>query len=105
MRIACLQYAPTMGDLAGNIRRADSILRRVAPQSLDLLVLPELAFTGEHLFFTSGAQSLSLNTITGNNDRIQVSSDLIWLRLSILPLDFITVFSVDGLQAITSHHS
>ncbi|KAJ5043046.1 uncharacterized protein L3040_004434 [Drepanopeziza brunnea f. sp. 'multigermtubi'] len=46
MRIACLQFAPQVGDIDNNLNRADSVLNRANPQNLDLLVLPELAFTG-----------------------------------------------------------
>jgi len=46
MRIGCLQFAPTLGNLAQNIQRAEAILRKAAPQNLDLLVLPEMAFSG-----------------------------------------------------------
>ncbi|XXH00151.1 hypothetical protein Hte_006493 [Hypoxylon texense] len=46
MRIGCLQFAPQLGDLDNNLNRADKILNKVNPEDLDLLVLPELAFTG-----------------------------------------------------------
>ncbi|TWU73810.1 Carbon-nitrogen hydrolase [Metarhizium rileyi] len=46
MRIACLQFGPQVGDVNNNISRADEILGRVDPEALDLLVLPELAFSG-----------------------------------------------------------
>lgn len=46
MRIACLQFASRVGDVEHNLNRADSVLQRANPQDLDLLVLPELAFTG-----------------------------------------------------------
>ncbi len=47
MRIACLQYAPVLGDVTGNIARADCILDEAeGTTDLDLLMLPELAFTG-----------------------------------------------------------
>ncbi|KAL2068253.1 hypothetical protein VTL71DRAFT_16351 [Oculimacula yallundae] len=46
MRIACLQFAPQVGDVNNNLNRADAVLSRANPQDLDLLVLPELAFTG-----------------------------------------------------------
>ncbi|TVY29054.1 Protein N-terminal amidase [Lachnellula hyalina] len=46
MRIACLQFAPQVGDVDNNLNRADSILSRANPKDLDLLVLPELAFSG-----------------------------------------------------------
>lgn len=53
MRIACLQFAPQVGDVGNNLNRADAVLNRADPddlEGLDLLVLPELAFTGEYCF-------------------------------------------------------
>lgn len=64
MRIACLQFAPQvchgrtrskvpqsdtlqLGDVDNNLNRADAVLNRANPQDIDLLVLPELAFTGQ----------------------------------------------------------
>ncbi|KFZ01427.1 hypothetical protein V501_10003 [Pseudogymnoascus sp. VKM F-4519 (FW-2642)] len=46
MRIGCLQFAAQLGEVKPNIALADSILTLSAPHNLDLLVLPELAFTG-----------------------------------------------------------
>jgi predicted amidohydrolase len=46
MRIACLQFAPQVGDVDNNLNRADAVLSKANPKDLDLLVLPELAFTG-----------------------------------------------------------
>ncbi|KAL7625226.1 hypothetical protein AAE478_004441 [Parahypoxylon ruwenzoriense] len=46
MRIACLQFAPQVGDVDNNLNRADAVLSKANPEDLDLLVLPELAFTG-----------------------------------------------------------
>ena len=65
MRIGCLQFAPQVriyvllvkilklifcslevGDVDNNLNRADSVLSKCNPHDLDLLVLPELAFTG-----------------------------------------------------------
>lgn len=51
MRIACLQFAPQVGDVNNNLNRADSVLAKANPddlEGLDLIVLPELAFTGPH---------------------------------------------------------
>ena len=59
MKIACLQFAPEVGQVQSNIMRADSILRETQlPPDLDWLVLPEMAFSGKNLvrvlgFFTS----------------------------------------------------
>jgi protein N-terminal amidase len=47
MRIACLQFAPSLGKITQNIQRAEAILKNAVPRNLDLLILPELAFTGE----------------------------------------------------------
>lgn len=47
MRIACLQFAPVLGDVDNNLNRADLVLDQADPQDLDLLVLPELAFSGK----------------------------------------------------------
>ncbi len=39
-----------MGDIDNNLNRADAVLSKANPQKLDLLVLPELAFTGQSGF-------------------------------------------------------
>lgn len=50
MRIATVQFAPQLGEVAENIRRADEFLRQAREdgglKDLDILVLPELAFSG-----------------------------------------------------------
>ncbi|KAL1839576.1 hypothetical protein VTJ49DRAFT_1397 [Mycothermus thermophilus] len=49
MRIGCLQFAPQVGDVSNNISRAEAVLSRADPhdlETLDLLVLPEMAFSG-----------------------------------------------------------
>ncbi|KAL7797609.1 carbon-nitrogen hydrolase [Trichoderma ceciliae] len=48
MRIACLQFAPHVADVENNLNKADAVLNQADPNDLDLdlLVLPELAFTG-----------------------------------------------------------
>ncbi|KAM0375666.1 hypothetical protein ACHAO7_002229 [Fusarium culmorum] len=46
MRIGCLQFAPQVGDVDNNLNRADAVLSRANPDELDVLVLPELAFSG-----------------------------------------------------------
>ena len=43
------KFAPQVGDVDNNLNRADAVLNRTSPanlEELDLLVLPELAFTG-----------------------------------------------------------
>lgn len=51
MRIGCLQFAPQVGDIDNNLNRADAVLHKANPENLDLLVLPELAFTGTRFIF------------------------------------------------------
>ena len=47
MKIACLQFAPLVGDKNNNLNRADAVLNKaVDVENLDLLVLPEMAFSG-----------------------------------------------------------
>jgi len=46
VRIAVAQYAPHVGDVAGNCAAAAHWARRAAAESVDLLVLPELASSG-----------------------------------------------------------
>ncbi|ATZ55416.1 hypothetical protein BCIN_12g00140 [Botrytis cinerea B05.10] len=46
MKIGCLQFSPVLGDVDNNLTRADAVLAKANVQDLDLLVLPELAFSG-----------------------------------------------------------
>ncbi|KAK3377790.1 carbon-nitrogen hydrolase [Podospora didyma] len=49
MRIGCLQFAPKVGDVSNNLNRADAVLAKADAMeldNLDLLVLPEMAFSG-----------------------------------------------------------
>ncbi|RIB16581.1 carbon-nitrogen hydrolase [Gigaspora rosea] len=46
MKIACLQFNPTIGEVQMNQRRASEMLEKYQPGEIDILVLPEMAFTG-----------------------------------------------------------
>ncbi|KAF1957474.1 carbon-nitrogen hydrolase [Byssothecium circinans] len=47
MKVALLQFAPEVGKVGDNIRRADELLRKTRiPTDLEWLVLPEMAFSG-----------------------------------------------------------
>ena len=60
MQIATLQFSPILGDVEGNMARADSILKETDMTGVELLVLPEMAFSGISLtFFTSFSASIS----------------------------------------------
>jgi protein N-terminal amidase len=45
--LTCYQFAPQVGDVDNNLNLADAVLSKADPQNLDLLVLPDLAFSGE----------------------------------------------------------
>ena len=49
MRVATLQLDSALGDVDGNIKKADALLfcHRDRLEKLDLLVLPELVFAGK----------------------------------------------------------
>ena len=55
MRIGCLQFAPQVGDVDNNLTRADAVLSKAKPEDLDILVLPEMAFSGtlNNYFYSS----------------------------------------------------
>ncbi|KAI7856372.1 N-terminal asparagine amidohydrolase-like protein [Circinella umbellata] len=46
MKIACCQFTPVWGDPHATINLVDNLLSRFEPKDIDLLVLPEMAFTG-----------------------------------------------------------
>ncbi|CVL09191.1 related to amino-terminal amidase [Fusarium mangiferae] len=48
MRIGCLQFAPQLGDVDNNLNRADAVLSKGKTEGLDILILPELAFSGHN---------------------------------------------------------
>jgi predicted amidohydrolase len=53
MRIVCLQFAPELGKVDDNIRRAEAILSQTKlPSELDWLVLPEMAFSGKNFLYS-----------------------------------------------------
>ena len=49
MRIACLQFSPQVGQVCENMARADQLLQGHSAGDFDLLVLPEMAFSGMYL--------------------------------------------------------
>ncbi|CEG84521.1 hypothetical protein RMATCC62417_18312 [Rhizopus microsporus] len=46
MKIACCQFDPKWGDAYGNMRTANVMLKDYTSSDIDVLVLPEMAFTG-----------------------------------------------------------
>ena len=55
MKIACLQFAPKLGDVKYNIQRANVILEESELTDIKWLILPELAFTGIHSCIEEGS--------------------------------------------------
>lgn len=46
MRVACLQLAPRLGAIEDNVAGAERLVGSLVPGNVDLLVLPEMAFSG-----------------------------------------------------------
>jgi protein N-terminal amidase len=69
MKIACLQFATTVGDLENNIRKADTVLAEKPPGPLDLLVLPELALTGYDFPDLAAIQPFLESTASGTSTK------------------------------------
>lgn len=96
MRIATLQFAPKLGDVQGNINKANELLKKGKSISLgdqtpsvgigldllrpDVLVLPELALTG--MYFAQHVLKITFNVETCTHIK---SIHLIIFRLQ-LPL-------------------
>ena len=55
------KFDPQPGDVKSNISKANAILDQADPQHLDLLVLPELTFSGE--FGTDSYWSINPNVV------------------------------------------
>ncbi|KAL6708121.1 hypothetical protein ACN47E_003305 [Coniothyrium glycines] len=79
MKIACLQFAPEVGETASNIQRADALLQQTRlPSDLSWLVLPELAFTGYNFHSLEEIQPFLEPTTSGLSTQwaIQVARQL-----------------------------
>jgi len=73
MRIACLQFAPQVGTSPSNMARAEAVLAQADPDdldALDLLVLPEMAFSGMELWM----QQLDIYPEQANTEQGTTSS-------------------------------
>jgi len=47
MKVALLQFAPDVGTVQANIKKAEDLLQRTRiPVDVDWLILPEMAFSG-----------------------------------------------------------
>ena len=112
MRIACLQYAPLVslllalylegefsstshnvqtGDINQNMNRAEAVLSRSNLDGIDLLVLPELAFSGTKSFFqkldmliSTGADFQSLQHVTPFVEPTAAGISSFWARTAAL---------------------
>ncbi|QSZ35785.1 hypothetical protein DSL72_006907 [Monilinia vaccinii-corymbosi] len=96
MRIACLQFAPRVGDVENNLSRANAILSKANPKDIDLLVLPEMAFSGEsglpyfwglfisELTLYSGYNFSSLDHITPYLEPTTSGTTFLWARTTAL---------------------
>jgi predicted amidohydrolase len=99
MRIGCLQFAPQVGDVSNNLTRADAVLAKADPkelEGLDLLVLPEMAFSGEYpararLYFATdsclGYNFKSLEDISPFLEPTASGISSLWARTTALKYD------------------
>ena len=46
LRLALVQYDAKLGQVQANIGRVDALIAKIQPNSIDVLLLPEMAFTG-----------------------------------------------------------
>lgn len=46
IRIAAVQYDPHFQDVQGNMQRVDKMIEYLTPELVDILLLPEMAFSG-----------------------------------------------------------
>ncbi|EED97211.1 MAG: hydratase [Cupriavidus sp.] len=58
LKIACLQFSPLFGDVAGNLQRSIAMIEKAADAGARIVVLPELANTG--YTFKSRAEAFEL---------------------------------------------
>lgn len=116
MKIACLQFAPQIGDIDNNLNRADAVLNRANPldlDDLDLLVLPELAFTGMLLvsfsvkMLTTDSPKVTIFTLCGTS--LRTSRDqalaLVLFGLAQRPSNTIAMLSLATRRKLTSHRN
>jgi 5-aminopentanamidase len=61
-RIACCQFAPTLGDLAANAEVIDAEIRAAVVAGAEVVVLPELATSGYMFETVDEARALALTT-------------------------------------------
>ena len=85
MKIACLQFAPNVGDLEGNIARANAVLAEQSLDGLDLLVLPELALTGIHCISATSLRALLSPSQATTSPTWKRSNLISSQRLQVLP--------------------
>ncbi|KAI9720502.1 MAG: Carbon-nitrogen hydrolase [Chrysothrix sp. TS-e1954] len=83
MKIACLQFDSQIGYVEDNVRKAERLLNATKPGDLDLLVLPELAFTGYNF--------LTLDAITPYLEPTAAGLSTTWARNTAIRLDCIVI--------------
>ncbi|KNC87395.1 hypothetical protein SARC_00487 [Sphaeroforma arctica JP610] len=54
VRIACCQFSAALGAYERNVSRAETLMQNLHPEDVDMLLLPEMAFTGYS--FTEASQ-------------------------------------------------
>lgn len=75
VRVACCQFAPRVGDKAGNLERSAAWIERSARDGAQVIVLPELCSSG--YVFESRAEALSLADAFDDGESVAL-----WSRLA-----------------------
>ncbi|CEJ80995.1 hypothetical protein VHEMI01150 [[Torrubiella] hemipterigena] len=83
MKIACLQHAPKVAEIEDNIDLIERILDKKDVDTLDLLVLPELALTG----YNFKSRSEILRYVEPSNASLSVA----WAKKAALKYDCIVI--------------
>ena len=80
MRIATLQFTPVLGNVDASIRRAEDVLQKHTASlvEIDLLVLPELAFTGMSMYSFLSYVKIFVSRISSAQEEILSS---LWMLL------------------------
>lgn len=102
MKIAVLQFNPRLGKLHQNIQKADSLLS-TNQTKLDLLVLPELAFTGYNFPSLSAIQPFLEPTAAGPTSQWAIRTAL--ARQCTVIVGYPEIFTDSSTGATTNYNS
>eukprot|EP01134_Creolimax_fragrantissima_P007341 CFRG7341T1 len=68
-KIACCQFSANLNDFEANVKRAERLIEKLVPGEIDMLLLPEMAFTGYSFAEAATVQSIAEDKDTGRTVR------------------------------------